>query len=56
VFLVWLGPLAPAEATLQRIASHAGRVVFLSSPHRTPHPFFQQPNARSCRFTPASSA
>jgi uncharacterized protein YbjT (DUF2867 family) len=45
VFLVWLGSLAPAEATLQRIASHAGRVVFLSSPYRTPHPFFQQPNA-----------
>lgn len=45
VFLVWLASLAPAAAALQRIALHAGRVVFLSSPHRTPHPFFQQPNA-----------
>jgi uncharacterized protein YbjT (DUF2867 family) len=27
-----------------RLAAHALRVVFLSSPHQTPHPFFQQPN------------
>jgi uncharacterized protein YbjT (DUF2867 family) len=27
-----------------RIATNARRVVFLSSPHQTPHPFFQQPN------------
>lgn len=34
-------------AVVERLASHASRVVFLSSPHRTPHPFFQasQPNA-----------
>jgi hypothetical protein len=25
-------------------ATYARRVVFLSSPHQTPHPFFQQPN------------
>jgi uncharacterized protein YbjT (DUF2867 family) len=30
---------------VDRIARHARRVVFLSSPHQTPHPFFQQPNA-----------
>jgi uncharacterized protein YbjT (DUF2867 family) len=45
VFLVWIGALAPAESAVERIAARAERVVFLSSPHRTPHPFFQQPNA-----------
>jgi uncharacterized protein YbjT (DUF2867 family) len=29
---------------VERIAQHVGRIVFLSSPHQTPHPFFQQPN------------
>jgi uncharacterized protein YbjT (DUF2867 family) len=44
VFLVWTAPPASAPAVIERLASHARRVVFLSSPHRTPHPFFQQPN------------
>ena len=44
VFLVWIAPLAAAAPTLERIAAHARRVVLLTSPHRTPHPFFQQPN------------
>lgn len=44
VFLVWTAPLATAPAVVERLATHAQRVVFLSSPHRTPHPFFQQPN------------
>ena len=44
VFLVWLAPIAAAAPAIERIASHAERVVLLSSPHRTPHPFFQQPN------------
>jgi uncharacterized protein YbjT (DUF2867 family) len=44
VFLVWTAPPATAPAVIERLASHARRVVFLSSPHRTPHPFFQQPN------------
>lgn len=44
VFLVWLAPLAPAAAALERIASRARRVVFLTAPIHTPHPFFQQPN------------
>jgi uncharacterized protein YbjT (DUF2867 family) len=44
VFLVWTAPPATAEAVVERIASHAQRVVFLSAPHQTPHPFFQQPN------------
>jgi uncharacterized protein YbjT (DUF2867 family) len=44
VFLVWTIPPATAPAVIERLATHAQRVVFLSSPHQTPHPFFQQPN------------
>ena len=44
VFLVWAVPPATAPAVVERLAAHARRVVFLSSPHQTPHPFFQQPN------------
>jgi uncharacterized protein YbjT (DUF2867 family) len=44
VFLVWTAPQATAPAVIERLATHARRVVFLSSPHQTPHPFFQQPN------------
>jgi uncharacterized protein YbjT (DUF2867 family) len=44
VFLVWTAPPTTAPAVLERLAAHARRVVFLSSPHQTPHPFFQQPN------------
>jgi uncharacterized protein YbjT (DUF2867 family) len=44
VFLVWTAPPATAPAVIERLATHARRVVFLSSPHQTPHPFFQQPN------------
>ncbi len=44
VFLVWAAPPATAPAVVQRLATYARRVVFLSSPHQTPHPFFQQPN------------
>src|SRR5262249_48360978 len=28
---------------LERIAKHGRRIVFLSSPHKTAHPFFQKP-------------
>jgi uncharacterized protein YbjT (DUF2867 family) len=44
VFLLWTAPVSAAAAVVDRLASHRRRVVFLSSPHRTPHPFFQQPN------------
>jgi uncharacterized protein YbjT (DUF2867 family) len=44
VFLVWTAPPAAAPAVIKRLATQANRVVFLSSPHQTPHPFFQQPN------------
>src|SRR5262249_32648631 len=46
VFLVWTAPASTARVVIERMASHARCVVFLSSPHRTAHPFFQasQPN------------
>jgi uncharacterized protein YbjT (DUF2867 family) len=44
VFLVWVAPSSTIAACMDRIAKHARRVVFLSSPLKTPHPFFQQPN------------
>ena len=44
VFLLWTAPPGTAPAVVERLASHTRRVVFLSSPHQTPHPFFQQPN------------
>jgi uncharacterized protein YbjT (DUF2867 family) len=45
VFLVWTAPAATAPEVVARIAAHARHLVLLSSPHRTAHPFFQQPNA-----------
>jgi uncharacterized protein YbjT (DUF2867 family) len=44
VFLVWQAPAAAAAPALARIEKHARQIVFLSAPHRTPHPLFQQPN------------
>lgn len=44
VFLVWTAPHAALGAAWERIAKSARRVVFLSAPLKTPHPFFQQPN------------
>jgi uncharacterized protein YbjT (DUF2867 family) len=44
VFLVWTASPVTVPAVIARLASRAPRVVFLSSPHQTPHPFFQQPN------------
>jgi len=49
VFLVWTAPLDTAASVIARLAEHTSeqrrRVVYLSSPHQTPHPFFQQPNS-----------
>jgi len=48
VFLVWTAAAATAPAVVARLDAHTSpqprRVVYLSSPHQTPHPFFQQPN------------
>jgi uncharacterized protein YbjT (DUF2867 family) len=41
---VWTAPPAAAAAALERIAKDARRIVFLSAPLKTAHPFFQQPN------------
>ena len=45
VFLVWMAPLTAAAPAIERIAAHTEQIVLLTSPHQTPHPFFQQPNA-----------
>ena len=45
VFLVWTAPIDTVDAVLARIARQARRIVFLSAPLKTKHPFFQQPNA-----------
>ena len=44
VFLVWVAPPTAAPGALERIADRARRIVFLTAPLKTPHPFFQQPN------------
>jgi uncharacterized protein YbjT (DUF2867 family) len=44
VFLVWTAPPAAVAPALERIARHTQRIVFLSSPHKTAQPLFQQPN------------
>jgi uncharacterized protein YbjT (DUF2867 family) len=44
VFLIWTAPPPTVTEVISRIAERARRIVFLSAPHRTPHPFFQQPN------------
>jgi uncharacterized protein YbjT (DUF2867 family) len=44
VFLVWTAAADAAPAAVDRMAERARRIVYLSAPHRTPHPFFQQPN------------
>jgi uncharacterized protein YbjT (DUF2867 family) len=45
VFLVWVAPPATTAAVMERIARHARRIVFLSAPLKTNHPFLQQSNA-----------
>jgi uncharacterized protein YbjT (DUF2867 family) len=44
VFLVWTAPPNSAAAAIQKISQRAKRIVLLTSPHKTEHPFFQQPN------------
>src|SRR5262249_41244239 len=44
VFLVWVAPPGTVAPVLERIARRARRIVFLSAPFKTAHPFFQQPN------------
>jgi uncharacterized protein YbjT (DUF2867 family) len=44
VFLVWVAPPDAIEGAIARIARQARRIVYLTAPLKTPHPFFQQPN------------
>jgi uncharacterized protein YbjT (DUF2867 family) len=44
VFLVWTATADAAPDAIGRIARHAQRIVLLTSPHKTAHPLFQQPN------------
>ncbi len=41
VFLVWTAPPSAAGPALDRITTCARRIVYLSAPLKTPHPFFQ---------------
>ena len=41
VFLCGFAPPAAVAPALERILRRTRRIVFLSSPHKTPHPFFQ---------------
>jgi uncharacterized protein YbjT (DUF2867 family) len=50
VFLVWTAPPTSVPAVVERLATDARRVVFLSAPHQTPHPFFQQPNPMAALY------
>ena len=51
VFLIWTAPADAAPAAIERIARHTNRLVLLSAPHKTPHPFFQQPNPMAALMT-----
>jgi uncharacterized protein YbjT (DUF2867 family) len=44
VFFVWTAPAEAAPDAVARLARQARHLVYLTAPHRTPHPFFQQPN------------
>ncbi|MFL6263059.1 MAG: NAD(P)H-binding protein [Thermoanaerobaculia bacterium] len=50
VFLVWTAPADAFPAALDRIARQARRVVLLTSPHKTPHPLFQQANPMAAMY------
>lgn len=44
VFLVWTAPPSAVAPAMEQIVTRSRRIVFLSSPHKTPHSLFQQPN------------
>jgi uncharacterized protein YbjT (DUF2867 family) len=44
VFLVWTSPSPAAPEVIRTLTKGMPRIVYLSAPFRTPHPFFQQPN------------
>jgi len=50
-FVVWTAPPATAPAVIDKLAAAVPRLVLLTAPHRTPHPFFQQPNPMRAMFS-----
>lgn len=50
VFLVWTAPPQTVNAVVERVARSTSRLVLLTSPHKTPHPLFQQPNPMAAMF------
>jgi len=44
VFLLWVAAPGAIAQALERIVKRVRRIVFLSAPLKTAHPFFQQPN------------
>ena len=44
VFLVWTAAPAAVAPALDLITGRVRRIVYLSAPLKTRHPFFQQPN------------
>ena len=44
IFLVWVATPTAIDSALKKMFKCARRIVFLSSPLKTPHPLFQQPN------------
>ena len=44
VYLVWTAPPETVEPVIQKLSRSVQRIVFLSAPLKTPHPFFQQLN------------
>ena len=55
VFLVWTAPPDAVAPALQQILSRTRRIVFLSAPYKTAHPFFQGGPIRSRPCTRKSS-
>src|SRR5215467_4079105 len=41
MFLVWTAPASAVDGAWERIAKRARRIVYLSAPIKTAHPFFQ---------------
>jgi uncharacterized protein YbjT (DUF2867 family) len=41
-----MAPPSTAAAALKRVTERVQRIVYLSAPHKTAHPFFQQPTSR----------
>src|SRR5215475_4306515 len=50
VFLVWAAPPIAIAPPLDRIVKNARRIVLLTAPLKTAHPFFQQPNPQRVIF------